>query len=264
MHLSAGFTVLLLFLVNITFVQSKPVSSDLDSLMVSIISHPSVQKFNNQIKDVTAKLVKTLSSSQLEALHNSALQIAQDCLDEKIDVQTAVDKLLSEVGKCVDPKSQLYKSIQTLVSQIVAAILPDLPNLGLNIGKRASNGHRTDLSDFMNQIQMGNLDLSTLYTMFPQYSDLMNTLFSVATDLQNELSPAELDLLYDLAFQLVQAVLNEQLDIPTAVNQLFNECAQYTDSNPELVASMKDLAPQVVAAILAILTESGVTIGKRK
>ncbi|CAF0856320.1 unnamed protein product [Adineta steineri] len=251
MHLSAGLTVLLLFLVDITFVQSKPVSYNLDSLMVTIVSHPSVQKFENQIKDVTAKLVKTLSSSQLEALQNSALQIAQDCLDEKIDVPAAVDKLLSEVGKCVDPKSQLYKSIQTLVSQIVAAILPDLPNLRMNIGKRASNGHRTDLSDFMNQIQAGNLDLSTLYTMFPQYSDLMNTLFSVATDLQNELSPAE-------------AVLNEQLDIPVAVNQLFDECAQYADSNPELVASMKDLAPQVVAAILEILSDFGVTIGERK
>ncbi|CAF0856375.1 unnamed protein product [Adineta steineri] len=153
MHLSTGLTVLLLFLVNITFVQSKPVSSNLDSLMVTIVSHPSVQKFNNQIKDVTAKLVKALSSSQLEALQNSALQIAQDCLDEKVDVPAAVDKLLSEVGKYLDPKSQLYKSIQTLVSQIVAGILPDLSNLGLNIGKRASNGHRTDLSDFMNQIQ---------------------------------------------------------------------------------------------------------------
>ncbi|CAF0790281.1 unnamed protein product [Adineta steineri] len=71
MHLSTGLTVLLLFLVNITFVQSKPVKSDLDSLM----------KLNNQIKDVTAKLVKALSSSQLEALQNSALQIAHDALD---------------------------------------------------------------------------------------------------------------------------------------------------------------------------------------
>ncbi|CAF0854836.1 unnamed protein product [Adineta steineri] len=81
MHLSTGLTVLLLFLVNITFVQSKPVKSDLDSLMVSIVSHPSVQKFENQIKDVTAKLVKALSSSELEALQNSALQIAHDALD---------------------------------------------------------------------------------------------------------------------------------------------------------------------------------------
>ncbi|CAF0884558.1 unnamed protein product [Adineta steineri] len=81
MHLSTGLTVLLLFLVNITFIQSKPVKSDLDSLMVTIVSHPSVQKFENQIKDVTAKLVKALSSSQLEALQNSALQIAHDALD---------------------------------------------------------------------------------------------------------------------------------------------------------------------------------------
>ncbi|CAF0884577.1 unnamed protein product [Adineta steineri] len=69
-------------------------------------------------------------------MHDLALPLAQDYLDGEIDVQTAVDELLSALVGYLDPDSQLCITIQTLAPQVVAAILDILSNLGVTIGKR--------------------------------------------------------------------------------------------------------------------------------
>ncbi|CAF0856356.1 unnamed protein product [Adineta steineri] len=69
-------------------------------------------------------------------MHDLALPLAQDCLDGEIDVQTAVDELLSVLVGYLDPDSQLCITIQILAPQVVTAILDILSNLGMTIGKR--------------------------------------------------------------------------------------------------------------------------------
>ncbi|CAF0788809.1 unnamed protein product [Adineta steineri] len=69
-------------------------------------------------------------------MHDLALPLAQDYLDGEIDVQTAVDELLSVLVGYLDPDSQLCITIQTLAPQVVAAILDILSDFGMSIGKR--------------------------------------------------------------------------------------------------------------------------------
>lgn len=77
------------------------------------------------------------------------------------------------------------------------------------------------------------------------------------------LTPAQIQLLEQQALQLGQNILNGNIDVPTAVNQILRQAQQYLGVNSAILSNIQPLVHQLVNTIIAILPKLSVNAQTR-
>jgi len=93
---------------------------------------------------------------------------------------------------------------------------------------------------------------------------LNSQLNGLLVQLSGVLSPVQLQSLQQQAFQIVQNVLNGNLDVNTAANQLLQQLEQYLGSNSQLLADVRPLVQQFIDAAATLPFPLPSNLGKRR
>jgi len=247
-----------LVLATIAAVQSNPISSQLGNLDDVHNAFPQYSELINQLINVAGQIASYVPNEKLESLTARAIQLATDVFERGVDVNAAITELLQRVKEALGPNSPIRGDLETLAQEVKAAILAIFPHLASTSGKRSAAVARTDLSALINQVQ-----INDLIAAFPQYSDLINQLISIAAQVDYALSQTQSDALRDQAMQLAQNVFNGNMDINLAINQLFQQVQQYLGPNSPILSNVQSLIPQLLNAVGSVFPNSLPASGKR-
>jgi oligoribonuclease (3'-5' exoribonuclease) len=107
-------------------------------------------------------------------------------------------------------------------------------------------------------------DINAAIASLPSVQNLNSQLNGLLVQLSGSLSPVQLQSLQQQAFQTVQDVLNGNLDVNTAANQLLKQLEQYLGSNSQLLADVRSLVQQFVDAAATLPFQLPSNLGKSR
>ena len=82
---------------------------------------------------------------------------------------------------------------------------------------------------------------------------MINQIFNVANQLAALFTPTQLQSIQQQAMQLAQNIVNGNMDLNTAVNQILQQAQQYLGANSPLLDNVKPVIQQLINTIVTVL-----------
>ncbi|CAF1279958.1 unnamed protein product [Adineta steineri] len=209
-----------LFFVVIAFVQSNPIFNGMNDLNAVINQLGSQTALNDLMHNLSGQVANAISSSQLQALVQQALQLAPNVMNGSVKPLAAAIQLFAQLQQQLGSNTQLLDAVTNAMQQLGSALLTIQPNLLSGLGTRSAVGKQLQISD-----------LEAMAAQYPQYSSVVASLAALANPVVAALTKPQLQALESLALQLAPHVITGSVKPQDAVDQLLTLLKQFLGDN---------------------------------